>query len=169
MAKLSFFQSIKQRDPAAISNLQILLFYPGVHALIRYRIARFFYKIKLKFLARWISSVARFWTGIEIHPAAVIGRNLFVDHGMGVVIGETAVVGDNCTIYQGATLGGTGKERGKRHPTLGNNVVVGAGAKVLGNITIGDNVKIGANAVVLTDVPANCTVVGVGRIIRQVK
>lgn len=169
MEKQGFFKSIKQRDPAAKNNLQILLFYAGVHALIRYRIARFFYKIKLKFIAYWVSSAARFWTGIEIHPAAQIGRNLFIDHGHGVVIGETAVIGDNCTIYQGATLGGTGKESGKRHPTLGNNVVVGAGAKVLGNITIGNNVKIGANAVVLVSVPDNCTVVGVGRIIRQVK
>ena len=163
--KTGFFKSIKQRDPAARSNLQILLFYPGVKAVIRYRIANFFYRIKFKFIARWISYSARFWTGIEIHPSAQIGKNLFIDHGMGVVIGETAKIGDNCTIYQGATLGGTGKERGKRHPTLKDNVTVGAGAKVLGNITIGNNVKIGANSVVLTDVPDDCTVVGVGRII----
>lgn len=167
MKKEGFFQSIKRRDPAAISNLQILLFYAGVSALVRYRVAHFFYKVKLRFIARWISSVARFRTGVDIHPAASIGKNLFIDHGMGVVIGETAVIGDNCTIYQGVTLGGTGKERNKRHPTLGDNVVVGAGAKVLGNIVIGDNVKIGANSVVLTDVPDNCTVVGVGRIIRK--
>lgn len=166
MEQEGFFQSIKRRDPAATSNLQILLFYAGVNALFRYRVAHFFYKIKLKFVARWISAVARFWTGVDIHPAATIGKNLFIDHGMGVVIGETAVIGDNCTIYQGVTLGGTGKERNKRHPTLGNNVLVGAGAKVLGNIVIGDNVKIGANSVVLTDVPSNCTVVEVGRIIR---
>ena len=165
--KVGFFKSIKQRDPAARSNLQILLFYPGVHALIRYRIAHFFYKIHFRFVARWISAVARFWTGIEIHPAAVIGKNLFIDHGMGVVIGETAVIGDNCTIYQCATLGGTGKEHNKRHPTLGDNVTVGAGAKVLGNIKVGNNVKIGANSVVLTDVPDNCTVVGVGRILMR--
>ena len=162
-----FFQSIKQRDPSARSSLEILLLYPGVHALMWYRVAHFFYKIKLKFIARWISSVARFATGIEIHPAAQIGKNLFIDHGEGVVIGETAVIGDDCTIYQGVTLGGTGKERNKRHPTLLNNVVVGAGAKVLGNITVGNNVKIGANSVVLKDVPDDCTVVGVGRIIRK--
>lgn len=165
--KVGFFKSIKQRDPAARNALEILLLYPGVHALIRYRIARFFYKIHLRFIAKIISACCRFWTGIEIHPAAKIGRNLFIDHGHGVVIGETAEIGDNCTIYQNVTLGGTGKQRGKRHPTLKNNVVVGAGAKVLGNITIGNNVKIGANSVVLQDVPDDCTVVGVGRIIAQ--
>lgn len=163
--KVGFFQSIKQRDPAARNALEIFLLYPGVHALIWYRIAHFFYRLKLKFIARWITTVTCFRTGIEIHPAATIGKNLFIDHGMGVVIGETAVIGDNCTIYQGATLGGTGKEHCKRHPTIGNNVVVGAGAKVLGNIKVGDNVKIGANSVVLKDVPDNCTVVGVGRIV----
>ena len=163
--KVGFFQSIKQRDPAARNSLEILLLYPGVHALIRYRIARFFYKIKFKFVANCITYTTRRRTGIEIHPAAEIGKNLFIDHGMGVVIGETAIIGDNCTIYQGVTLGGTGKEHNKRHPTLGNNVVVGAGAKVLGNITIGNNVKIGANSVVLKDVPDDCTVVGVGRIV----
>lgn len=164
--KVGFFASIKQRDPSARNSLEILLLYPGVHAVIWYRVSRFFYRIRLKFIARWIMTVTRFRTGIEIHPAAKIGKNLFIDHGMGVVIGETAIVGDNCTIYQGATLGGTGKEHNKRHPTLGNNVVVGAGAKVLGNITIGDNVKIGANSVVLKDVPDDCTVVGVGRIVK---
>ena len=163
--KVGFFKSIKQRDPAARNSLQILLFYPGVHALIRYRVARFFYKLRLRGIATLITNVARFWTGIEIHPGAKIGKNLFIDHGMGVVIGETAVIGDNCTIYQCATLGGTGKDRNKRHPTLLDNVVVGAGAKVLGNITIGNNVKIGANAVVLKDIPDGCTVVGVGRIV----
>lgn len=163
--KVGFFRSIKQRDPSARNSLEILLLYSGVHALIRHRIAHFFYKIKLKFIARLISTVGRRRTGIEIHPAAKIGKNLFIDHGIGVVIGETAVVGNNCTIYQGVTLGGTGKEHNKRHPTLGDNVIVGAGAKVLGNITIGNNVKIGANSVVLKDVPDNCTVVGVGRII----
>ena len=163
--KVGFFQSIKQRDPAARSSLGILLFYPGVHALIRYRVAHFFYKLRLRGIARLISNVGRFWTGIEIHPGAKIGKNLFIDHGMGVVIGETAEIGDNCTIYQCATLGGTGKEREKRHPTLKDNVIVGAGAKVLGNITIGNNVKIGANAVVLKDIPDDCTVVGVGRIV----
>lgn len=163
--EVGFFQSIKQRDPAARNALEIFLLYPGVHALIWYRIARFFYKIKFKFVARWITSVTQSRTGIEIHPAAQIGKNLFIDHGTGVVIGETAVIGDNCTIYQGVTLGGTGKEHNKRHPTLKDNVIVGAGAKVLGNITIGNNVKIGANAVVLKDVPDDCTVVGIGRIV----
>ena len=163
--KVGFFESIKQRDPAARSSLEILLLYPGVHALIWYRVSRFFYKIKFKFTANIIMQITRRRTGIEIHPAAKIGKNLFIDHGMGVVIGETAVVGDNCTMYQGVTLGGTGKEHNKRHPTLKNNVVVGAGAKVLGNITVGNNVKIGANSVVLKDVPDDCTVVGVGRIV----
>ncbi len=163
--KVGFFKSIKQRDPAARNALEIFFLYPGVHAVIGYRISRFFYKIKLKFIARFVMNCTRFRTGIEIHPAAKIGKNLFIDHGMGVVIGETAVIGDNCTIYQGATLGGTGKEHNKRHPTLLNNVIVGAGAKVLGNITVGNNVKIGANAVVLKDVPDGCTVVGFGRII----
>ena len=153
------------RDPAAKSSLEILLLYPGVHALIRYRIAHFFYRIKFGFIARWITQINRRRTGIEIHPAATIGKNLFIDHGMGVVIGETAVIGDNCTIYQGVTLGGTGKEHSKRHPTVKNNVVIGAGAKVLGNITVGNNVKIGANSIVLKDVPDDCTVVGIGRIV----
>lgn len=165
--KVGFFKSIKQRDPAARNSLEILLLYPGVKALIYYRIAHFYYKIHLKFIGKAISFWARFLTGIEIHPAAKIGKNLFIDHGHGVVIGETAVVGDNCTIYQNATLGGTGKEHNKRHPTLGNNVIVGAGAKVLGNITIGDNVKIGANTVVLKDIPANCTVVGISRVVNR--
>ena len=163
--KIGFFTSIKQRDPAARSSLEILLLYPGVHALIWYRVSRFFWKIKFKFCARLIMNATRRTTGIEIHPAAQIGKRLFIDHGMGVVIGETSVIGDDCTIYQGVTLGGTGKEHNKRHPTLGNNVVVGAGAKVLGNITIGNNVKIGANSVVLKDVPCDSTVVGVGRVI----
>lgn len=167
MSLKGFFDSVKRRDPAAKSNLQILLFYPGVRALIRFRVAKFFYKLRLRFVAEWISYASRRKTGIEIHPGADIGKNLFIDHGMGVVIGETAVIGDNCTIYQGVTLGGTGKERGKRHPTLGSNVVVGAGAKILGNVVVGDNVKIGANAVVLVDVPDNCTVVGVGRILKR--
>ncbi len=165
--KVGYFQSIKNRDPAARCALEILLFYPGVHALIWYRVAHFFYKIKLKFIAHWISYSTRLFTGIEIHPGAKIGKNLFIDHGHGVVIGQTAIIGDNCTIYQNATLGGTGKEHNKRHPTLGNNVVVGAGAKILGNITIGNNVKIGANSVVLKDVPDNCTVVGVGRVVNR--
>lgn len=167
MKKVGLLKSIKQRDPAARSTLEILLLYPGVHAVIWYRVARFFYKIKFKFIANWITAATRRHTGIEIHPGAKIGKNLFIDHGMGVVIGETTVIGDNCTIYQCVTLGGTGKERCKRHPTLLDNVVVGAGAKVLGNITIGNNVKIGANSVVLKDVPDNCTVVGVGRIVNS--
>ncbi|MDE7454261.1 MAG: serine O-acetyltransferase [Clostridia bacterium] len=162
---VGFFKSIKLRDPAATSNLTILLFYPGVKAVIRHKVAHFFYKIRFRFIARWIAYVTHRRTGVDIHPAAVIGKNLFIDHATGVVIGETAIIGDNCTIYQGVTLGGTGKEQGKRHPTLGNNVIVGAGATVLGNITIGDNVKIGANAVVLNDVPSNSTVVGVDRVI----
>lgn len=165
--KVGFFQSIKQRDPSARNFLEILLLYPGVHALVWYRVAHFFFNIKLKFVARLLSNLARFFTGVEIHPGAKIGKNLFIDHGMGVVIGETAIIGNNCTIYQNATLGGTGKQHNKRHPTLGNNVVVGAGAKVLGNITIGNNVKIGANAIVLKDVPSDCTVVGIGRVIAK--
>lgn len=165
--KVGFFKSIKNRDPAARCALEIFLFYPGVHALIWHRVAHFFYVIHLRFLATWLSMLCRFFTGIEIHPAAKIGKNLFIDHGAGVVIGETAVIGDDCTIYQNATLGGTGKEHNKRHPTLLNNVVVGAGAKILGNITIGNNVKVGANSVVLKDVPDNCTVVGVGRVINR--
>lgn len=163
--KVGFFQSIKNRDPAARSAFEIFLFYPGVHALIWFRVSHFFYKIHLRFLATWLCYLCRFFTGIEIHPAATIGKNLFIDHGNGVVIGETSVIGDNCTIYQNATLGGTGKEHNKRHPTLKDNVVVGAGARILGNITIGNNVKVGANSVVLKDVPDNCTVVGVGRVI----
>ncbi len=162
---MGFFKSIKQRDPAARNSLEIFFLYPGVHALIGYRVSHFFYKLRLKFLARLIMNWTRRSTGIEIHPAAQIGKNLFIDHGMGVVIGETSVIGDNCTIYQCATLGGTGKEHNKRHPTLKDNVVVGAGAKVLGNITVGNNVKIGANSIVLKDVPDDCTVVGVGRIV----
>lgn len=163
--KIGLLKSIQLRDPAAPNRLQILLLYPGVTAVIWHRVAHFFYKIHLKFLGRLCAKWSRFLTGIEIHPAAEIGKNLFIDHGMGVVIGETAIVGNNCTIYQNATLGGTGKEHNKRHPTLLDNVVVGAGAKVLGNITIGNNVKIGANSVVLKDVPDDCTVVGVGRIV----
>ncbi|CEP66683.1 Serine O-acetyltransferase [Moorella glycerini] len=152
---------IFQRDPAARSLLEVILCYPGFHALLLHRIAHFFYCHGLTLLARLISQFNRFLTGIEIHPGAKLGEGVFIDHGMGVVIGETAEVGNNVTLYQGVTLGGTGKEKGKRHPTIGNNVVISAGARVLGNITIGDNVKIGAGSVVLRDVPANCTVVGV--------
>ena len=146
-------QVVFERDPAARSVLEIILTYPGVHAIILHRFAHFLYKRKLFLLARIISQVSRFLTGIEIHPGAVIGHGFFIDHGMGVVIGETTEIGDNVTIYQGVTLGGTGKEKGKRHPTIGNNVVISAGAKVLGSIKIGNNVKIGAGSVVLKDVP----------------
>ncbi len=161
-------QAARAKDPAAKGFLEILLLYPGLHALIHYRIAHFFYKIRLFFIARLISQVSRHFTGIEIHPGAQIGKSFFIDHGMGVVVGETAIIGDNVLLYQGVTLGGTGLEKGKRHPTIGNNVVIGTGAKVLGNITIGDNSYIGANAVVIKDVPPNSTVVGVpGRITKQ--
>jgi len=156
------------RDPAATNYLEVLLTYSGLHAVMMYRIAHVIRKIKIPFLPRLISQIAKFITGIEIHPGAKIGKGLFIDHGMGVIIGETTVIGDNVTLFQGVTLGGTGKERGKRHPNIGNNVVVGTGAKVLGNITIGDNSYVGANAVVIKDVPANSTVVGVpGRITKQ--
>jgi len=156
------------RDPAATNYLEVLLTYAGLHALIFYRIAHALRGLKVPFIPRLISQFARFLTGIEIHPGATIGNGFFIDHGTGVVIGETTVIGDNVTLFQGVTLGGTGKERGKRHPNIGNNVVVGTGAKVLGNITIGDNSYIGANAVVIKDVPANSTVVGVpGRITKQ--
>jgi serine O-acetyltransferase len=157
----------QERDPAATSKLEVILTYAGFHALLAYRIAHRFHKWGIPILPRAISQVARWLTGIEIHPAAKIGKGFFIDHGMGVVIGETTEIGDYVTLFQGVTLGGTGKERGKRHPTLGNHVVVGAGAKILGGIKIGDNVKIGANSVVLKSVPANCTVIGVpGRIIK---
>jgi len=160
--------TVKERDPAAKSALEVLLLYPGLHALVYYRISHQLWSWKVPIIPRWLSQVARFFTGIEIHPGAQIGKSFFIDHGMGVVIGETAIVGDNVLLYQGVTLGGTGKETGKRHPTLGNNVVVGAGAKILGNITIGDNSYIGANAVVIKNVPPNSTVVGIpGRITKQ--
>ena len=158
--------AVFERDPAARSVLEVVLLYPGFHAIISHRIAHWLHKKNLKFLARFVSQLNRFLTGIEIHPGATIGEGLFIDHGMGVVIGETCEIGDNVTLYQGVTLGGTGKETGKRHPTIGNNVVVSSGAKVLGSITIGNNVKIGAGSVVLKDVPDNCTVVGVpGRVV----
>ncbi len=160
------FQIIFERDPAARNWLEVLFCYPGLPALVFHRIAHRLHGLKLPFIPRLISHVGRFLTGIEIHPGAAIGKGVFIDHGMGVVIGETAIIGDYTLIYQGVTLGGTGKESGKRHPTLGENVVVGAGAKVLGNIDIGANVRIGAGSVVLRDVPANCTVVGIpGRIV----
>ena len=166
-----FYQDIRaaqKRDPAAKGFFEVLFLYQGLHALMFYRIAHFFYKARFFFIARYISQLGRWFTGIEIHPGARIGKRFFIDHGMGVVIGETAIVGDGVLLYQGVTLGGTGLEKGKRHPTVGNNVVIGAGAKVLGNITIGDNSYIGSNAVVIKDVPPNSTVVGVpGRITKQ--
>lgn len=151
----------KERDPAARSTLEVLLLYPGVHAIAAHRLAHKLHKSGHTFMARAISQGARFATGIEIHPGATIGKGLMIDHGMGVVIGETAEIGDNCTIYQGVTLGGTGKDVGKRHPTLGNNVMIGAGAKVLGPMMIGDNSKVAANAVVLSEIPENSTAVGI--------
>ncbi len=161
-------QAIFDRDPAATSRLEVILTYAGFHALLAYRLAHWLKGQRVPFLPRAISQLARWLTGIEIHPSAKIGERFFIDHGMGVVIGETAEVGDNVTLFQGVTLGGTGKERGKRHPTLGSHVVVGAGAKILGGITIGDNVKIGANSVVLKSVPPNSTVIGVpARIIKS--
>ena len=161
-------QAARDRDPAARNFLEILLLYPGLHAIMWHRLAHFLWKKQVPFLPRLVSQIARFFTGVEIHPGARIGKGLFIDHGMGVVIGETTIIGDHVVLFQGVTLGGTGKETGKRHPTLGDNIVVGAGAKVLGNIEIGSNSYIGANAVVIKDVPSNTTVVGVpGRITRQ--
>lgn len=160
-------QVIRERDPAIKSNLEVFL-YPSFKAILRYRLAHRLYLKKHYFLARWVSQRAARKTGIEIHPGATIGKGLFIDHGSGVIIGETAELGDNVTLYQGVTLGGTGKEHGKRHPTLKDNVMVSAGAKVLGSFTIGENSKIGAGSVVLKEVPPNCTVVGVpGRIVRM--
>ncbi|CDI48410.1 serine O-acetyltransferase EpsC [Clostridium tetani] len=152
--------NIIKNDPAARNSLEVLLLYPSIHAIINHRIAHFFYKKRMFFMARLISQISRFFTGIEIHPGAQIGNGLFIDHGMGVVIGETAEVGNDVTIYHGVTLGGTGKDKGKRHPTVGNNVIIGSGAKVLGPIVIGNNAKVGANSVVLKDVPENKTAVG---------
>ncbi|MDF2591968.1 MAG: serine O-acetyltransferase [Clostridia bacterium] len=154
-------KAVFDRDPAAKSIWEVLLCYPGLHAIINHRFTHFLYNHKLFLLARVISQVSRFFTGIEIHPGAVIGRRFFIDHGMGVVIGETTEIGDDVTMYQGATLGGTGKDKGKRHPTIGNNVTIGAGAKVLGPINIGDNTKIGAGAVVLKSLLPNITAVGI--------
>lgn len=160
-------QAYKKNDPAARSTLEILLLYSGLRAIFDYRIAHWFYTHGMRFIGRWISQRSRRITGVEIHPAATIGRRLVIDHGEGVVIGETAEIGDDCLIYQGATLGGTGIMQGKRHPTLGNNVMVGSGAKVLGPFKVGNNAKIAANSVVLREVPENATVVGVpGRIVR---
>jgi len=161
-------QSAFKKDPAAKCYLEVLTLYPGLHSIVMHRLAHFLYSLNIAFIPRFISEMMRFFTGIEIHPGAKIGKGLFIDHGNGVVIGETAIIGDDCLLYQGVTLGGTGKEKGKRHPTIGNNVVIGGGAKILGNINVGDNSYVGANAVVISDVPANSTIVGVpGRITRQ--
>mgnify|MGYP004662649661 CR=1 FL=1 len=161
-------RAVKERDPAARSSVEVFLLYSGLHAIIWHRVAHRLYNARLFFTARLLSQTARFLTGIEIHPGAKIGRGVFIDHGAGVVIGETAEVGDGCTIYQGVTLGGTGKDKGKRHPTLGKNVLVGAGARILGPFTVGDNAKIAAGAVVLSEVPDNSTAVGVpARIVRR--
>lgn len=167
-ATRKYFKSIKERDPAARHFLQILLCYPGVHALIWFRIAHFFWRIHFKLLAELITYLVRCHINIEIHPGATIGKNFFIDHGTGVVIGETTIIGNNCTLYHGVTLGGHGTEHGKRHPTVLNNVMIGAGATVLGNITIGNDAKIGANATVLQDVPDGATVIGVKGTVRNV-
>ncbi|MBE7385352.1 MAG: serine O-acetyltransferase [Leptolyngbya sp. SIO1E4] len=160
------FQIVFERDPAARNWLEVMFCYPGLQSLLLHRLAHWLWNLGLPFIPRLVSHVGRFLTGIEIHPGASVGHGVFIDHGMGVVIGETAIVGNYSLIYQGVTLGGTGKESGKRHPTLGENVVVGAGAKVLGNIQIGNNVRIGAGSVVLREVPSDCTVVGVpGRVV----
>ncbi|GGI39759.1 serine O-acetyltransferase [Mammaliicoccus stepanovicii] len=161
-------QMVFDQDPAARSSFEVVMTYSGLHAIWSYLIANWFFKKKMYFIARSISQISRFFTGVEIHPGATIGKRLFIDHGMGIVIGETCNIGNNVTIYQGVTLGGTGKERGKRHPDIGDNVLIAAGAKVLGNIEVGSNVNIGANSVVLKDVPDYSTVVGIpGRIVKQ--
>lgn len=171
LTSIFFYDEIRaaqKKDPAAKTFLEVLLLYQGLHALIGHSIAHPLYKARMYFLARLISQFSRHLTGIEIHPGAQIGKRFFIDHGMGVIIGETSVIGDDVLLYQGVTLGGTGLQKGKRHPTIGNNVVIGAGAKILGNIIVGDNSYIGANAVVIKDVPPNSTVVGVpGRITKQ--
>jgi serine O-acetyltransferase len=163
----SYIQSIKDRDPAARNFLQIILLYPGVQAVFWYRIAHFLYQLRLKLIAELMMYLVRCFLNIEIHPNAKIGKRLFIDHGTGVVIGATSIVGDDVTIYHGVTLGGTGKHTGKRHPTIGNGVIIGAGSKILGPVEIGNAVKIGANSVVLRDVPANCTAVGVPAVIKS--
>lgn len=161
-------RAVLDRDPAATGTIAVILTYPGLHALFYHRVGHLLHRMGLPFFARVVTQFARWLTGIEIHPGAKIGPGLFIDHGMGVVIGETSVIGKNVTLFQGVTLGGTGKHKGKRHPTLGDNVVVGAGAKILGNIHVGNNVSVGANAVVIHDVPPNSTVVGVpGRVTRR--
>ena len=168
---MSIIDDIKvvfDRDPAAKNIVEVIFMYPGLHAILLHRVAHFLYTLRIPIIPRMISAFSRFLTGIDMHPGAKIGKRFFIDHGMGVVVGETTIIGDNVLLYQGVTLGGTGKEKGKRHPTLGNDIVVGSGAKVLGNITIGDNVKIGAGSVVVKSVPANSTAVGVpARIVRQ--
>ena len=160
-------KNIKESDPASTNALSIILLYPSIHAIFFYRIAHFLYGLHLFFLARLLSQLTRLFTGIEIHPGASIGKGLFIDHGCGVVIGETTIIGDDVKMFHGVTLGGTGKEKGKRHPTIGNNVEIGAGAKILGDIHIGDNVRIGANAVVLKDVPKDHIAVGVPARIKE--
>lgn len=161
-------QAVFERDPAARHLLEVLLCYPGLHAVVMHRFAHVLWRWRLRWLARFLAHITRFLTGVEIHPAAKIGPGFFIDHGMGVVIGETTEIGENVTMYQGAVLGGSGKEKGKRHPTVGDNVVIAAGAKVLGSFTVGENARIGAGAVVLQEVPPNSTVVGVpGRVVRE--
>ena len=168
MSLWSDAKNMAAKDPAAKNVVEVVLLYAGWHALLWHRPAHFFYCHRLFFLARLFSQLGRFFTGIEIHPGATIGNGLFIDHGMGIVIGETAEIGDNCTIYHGVTLGGTGKDTGKRHPTIGNNVLIGAGAKVLGPIRVGDNAMIGANSVVLKEIPPDTTVIGIpGRMVKQ--
>lgn len=160
-------KNIKEKDPASRNLLEVIILYPGFHILVFHRLAHFLYRHKLLFLARLVSQIGRFFTGIEIHPGAKIGRRLFIDHGMGIVIGETATVGDDCTIYHNSTLGGTGKDKYKRHPDIGKHVMVGAGAKVLGPIQIGDYVKIGANSTVLKNIPDHVTVVRCNEIVKR--
>lgn len=162
-------KNIKEKDPAVKSMIEIFVLYPGFHVLLSYRFAHFLYKYKLYFFARFISQFARFFTGIEIHPGAKIGKRLFIDHGMGIVIGETTTIGDDCIIYHDVTLGGTGKDKYKRHPDIGNNVMLGAGSKILGPIKIGNNVKVGANSTILKDIPDDVTVVAYGRVIYNKK
>ena len=167
MHLIETLEAYQKNDPAARSKLEILLLYNGVHAILLYRLSHWLWQHKLCFIARMLSQFAKWLTGVEIHPAATIGRRLVIDHGTGIVIGATTEIGDDCLLYQGVTLGGTGKDQGKRHPTLGNNVMVGCGAKVLGAIKIGDNSRVAANSVVLREVPENSTVVGVpGRVVR---
>ncbi|MGB4841963.1 MAG: serine O-acetyltransferase EpsC, partial [Leptotrichiaceae bacterium] len=160
-------ENIMEKDPAAKSKFEVFFLYPSLQSVIYYKISSFFYKYKIFFIARLVSQFARFMTGIEIHPGAKVGKKVFFDHGMGIVVGETAIIGDNCIIFHGVTLGGVTSTKTKRHPTLENNVTVGAGAKILGNITIGEDSKIGANSVILKDIPKNSVAVGIpGRIIQ---